>query len=111
MQDKICEVPPTQWVELRDMFASDWPRNIYAYNLLENYLEWRERDPKIKNLKIYSLNGDWSDGTFVVVVSSIFYFSLCWCPLITKSGHLCVLLFICVFNQNKFTRANHTLLL
>lgn len=73
MQDKICEVPPTQWVELRDMFAADWPRNIYAYNLLENYLQWRERDPKIKNLKVYSLNGDWSDGTFVVVVSSPFF--------------------------------------
>lgn len=69
MQDKICEISPEKWAELRDLFQPDWPKNIYAYNLLQNYIHWVEKDPNIKNLKVYSLNGDWSDGTFVVVVS------------------------------------------
>lgn len=67
MQDKICEIPTDKWPELRDLFLPDWPRNIYAYNLLENYIRWLGKDPNIKNLKIYALNDDWSDGTFVVV--------------------------------------------
>lgn len=69
MQDKICEIPAEKWAELRDLFLPNWPRNIYAYNLLENYIRWLAKDPNIKNLKMYSLNDDWSDGTFVVVVS------------------------------------------
>jgi sRNA-binding regulator protein Hfq len=67
MQDKIFEIPPTDWPELRDIYLPEWPKNIYAYNLLDNYLNWIKRDPKIKNLKVYSLNGDWRDGTFVVI--------------------------------------------
>lgn len=73
MQDKICEISPSDWPELRDIYLPDWPKNIYAYNLLDNYLNWIKRDPKIKNLKIYSLNGDWRDGTFVVIVSNSFH--------------------------------------
>lgn len=71
MQEKICEIPVEKWTELRDLFLPDWPKNIYAFNLLENYINWIKKDPNIKNLKIYSLSGDWSDGTFVVVVSII----------------------------------------
>lgn len=74
MQDKICEIPAEKWAELRDFFLPNWPRNIYAYNLLENYIRWLEKDPNIKNLKVYSLNDDWSDGTFVVVVSTCHHY-------------------------------------
>lgn len=68
--DKLVEIPQYSLIKLRNMFKANWPKNITAYYLLENYMEWLEKVNNMKNLKIYSLNGDWrKDGTFVIIVS------------------------------------------
>lgn len=68
--DKLVEVPQYSLIKLRNMFKENWPKHITAYYLIENYMEWLEKVNNIKNLKIYSLNGEWrKDGTFVIVVS------------------------------------------
>lgn len=68
--DKLVEIPPKDWFELRDVFLLKWPENHVAYHTINNFINWFRMAPAIKNLKIYSLNGTWrSDGTYVVVVS------------------------------------------
>lgn len=89
-EDKLVEVPQYSLIKLRNMFKANWPKNITAYYLIENYMEWLEKVNNMKNLKIYSLNGDWrKDGTFVIIVS-IFIF--CSCEIVKylrKITHRC----------------------
>lgn len=68
--DKLVEILPTDWLELRDVFLVNWPENHVAWHTISNYINWFRMEPNIQNLKIYSLNGSWrSDGTYVVRVS------------------------------------------
>lgn len=67
--NELVEIKPVDWPELRDKFLDNWPVDHVGYYLVDNYVRWVNQDSNIKNLKFYSLNGDWSDGTFVVVVS------------------------------------------
>lgn len=69
--DKLVEVPQYSLIKFRNMFKTNWPSHIIAYYLIENYMEWLEKVNNIKNLKVYSLNGEWrKDGTFVIIVST-----------------------------------------
>lgn len=68
VEDKLVEIPQYSLIKLRNMFKANWPKNITAYYLIENYMEWLEKVNNIKNLKIYCLNGEWrKDGTFVII--------------------------------------------
>lgn len=69
--DKLVEVLPNDWIELRDMFLLNWPENHVAYHTINNYVNWHRKKSYIRDLVIYSLNNSWrSDGTYVIVVSS-----------------------------------------
>jgi hypothetical protein len=77
-EDKLVEVPQYSLIKFRNMFKANWPKHITAYYLIENYMEWLEKVNNIKNLKIYSLNGDWrKDGTFVIIVSPATWHDMC----------------------------------
>ncbi|XP_058120895.1 uncharacterized protein LOC131281956 [Anopheles ziemanni] len=67
--DTLVRVPPTAWEQLRDLFTYDWPRHEIAYNNLQNYIRWVERDPQIiATLVVYSLNGTWREnGTYLII--------------------------------------------
>lgn len=67
--DKLIEIPPNDWIELRDLFLLNWPDNQTAWHTINNYVNWYRKQSYIRHLKIYSLNNSWrSDGTYVVVV-------------------------------------------
>lgn len=70
MTDKLVEIPVNEWLELRDLYLDNWPENMNGYYTMDNFINWVIRKPDIKHLWVYSLNGDWSDGTFIVVVLS-----------------------------------------
>ncbi|XP_063698005.1 uncharacterized protein LOC134828946 [Culicoides brevitarsis] len=69
-------IPSTDWASLRDLFLIEWPKHIVSYSLLQNYITWLTKDPKYvkENVEIYSLNGDWKDGTFYLVDDSYLFF-------------------------------------
>lgn len=70
--DKLVEISPSEWIELRDLYRLNWPDNHVAWHTINNYLNWFRMEPNIKHLKIFSLNGTWrSDGTYVIVVSRL----------------------------------------
>lgn len=70
VDDKLIEIPQSEWATLRDMYLSDWPTHMVGFYTVDNYVRWNKIKSDIKHLHVYSLNGDWQrDGTFVVVVS------------------------------------------
>ena len=66
MCNKLVEIPPIQWPELRDMYTE---RKNYSscYNTLQTFINWKNKEPEM-SLSIYSLNGNFKDGTFVAKV-------------------------------------------
>lgn len=68
--DRLELIPSECWPQLRQLFARDWPRNIIPYYLLDNYIRWGQSDPTFidQNVEVSCLNGDWSDGTFYLLV-------------------------------------------
>lgn len=73
MTYKLVEIPFNKWSELRDLYTKKGPTNLLPYSLLQNYLSWYKQDCDYVNqtVKVFSLNGDWSDGTFALVVRSL----------------------------------------
>lgn len=73
MSNKLVKIPVESLPALRDLYKKDWPDNLVGYHTVDNYIRWYEKVPDIKNLECLSLNGDWSDGTFLIVVRFSFF--------------------------------------
>lgn len=70
--DVLQPIIRESWEELRDLFKFEWPKHELAYNTIQNYIDWDEKDSKIKDLEILSLNGNWRQtGAYLVLVSRI----------------------------------------
>ncbi|XP_063695730.1 uncharacterized protein LOC134827107 [Culicoides brevitarsis] len=65
--DRIEALTPNFWPKLRELFTRDWPENQIGYFIVDDYIKWLKSDFYMKNVKLLTLNGDFSDGTFVVV--------------------------------------------
>uniref|UniRef100_A0A182T8E3 N-acetyltransferase domain-containing protein n=1 Tax=Anopheles maculatus TaxID=74869 RepID=A0A182T8E3_9DIPT len=67
--DTLVRIPASAWEQLRDLYRQDWPRHEIAFNNVQNYVRWIERDPHISaTLIVYSLNGNWrQNGTYVII--------------------------------------------
>lgn len=70
--DNLVEINRSELPQLRDLYLIDWPENMQGYYTVDNFIRWFEKKPIIKNLVLYCLNGDWSDGTFVAIVNNQF---------------------------------------
>jgi len=65
------------WPELRDKFVKNWPEHCIGYNIVDNYIKWKKRDPNYADCVFHSLDGDWSDGTFAAVdMHQLFVYTL-----------------------------------
>lgn len=71
MKNRLVEIESDDWPNLKQLYLPENPRTILGLSTISNYIRWNEQQTQIDNLAIYSLNGDWCDGTFVVVVSII----------------------------------------
>lgn len=67
--DRLVKVPRADWPTLRDLYRHEWPKHFQGYQNVNAFIRWTRQRPDITDLNLYSLNGDWSDGTFVIVVS------------------------------------------
>lgn len=68
-ENKLVEVYENDWIDLRNLYRAQWPKNIVTYYILDNFIGWVKQQPGFKHLHVYSLNGDWTDGTFALIVS------------------------------------------
>lgn len=69
INNQLVKVNHADWPALRDLYQSDWPEHFLGFSTVDTFIRWTEQQPDIKNLAIYSLNGNWADGTFVCVVN------------------------------------------
>lgn len=62
----LVQIPIEDWPKLRDLYK-DRKLEPSGFNLLQNFISWLQQDSSLKNaVKLYSLNSDWSDGTFIL---------------------------------------------
>lgn len=69
MSDRLVEINRKEWPALRNLYAAKGSSRYIAYMTISNYIRWFDEDPNLENIQFYCLNGDYSDGTFVVIVS------------------------------------------
>lgn len=68
--DCLVEIQHKNLPILREMYNSPGGKTHTAYTTIDNYIRWIEQGPEeTKHIKFLCLNGDFSDGTFVVTVS------------------------------------------
>lgn len=70
MSHRLTEILPKDWSKLSNLYKFYGTKRYTAYNTIDNYAKWLKKDPQLKHVKFYCLNGDFSDGTFVVTVSN-----------------------------------------
>ena len=75
-QHKLVDIPASEWCNLQEKYLANWPRHMLGYYTIDNFIKWQKIDSNIKNLNCYCLDGDWSDGTFVFIVSLSVHFSI-----------------------------------
>lgn len=66
--DKLVEIPLDDLIALREKYLLRLADQGLGFFILNNYIKWLQQDPNVVNFHAYSLNGDWSDGTFVTIV-------------------------------------------
>lgn len=72
MVDKITEINIKDLPLLRDLYkldSSDKSKNYTTYITIDTYIRWFQQGLDINCVKFYCLNGNFTRGTFVVVVS------------------------------------------
>ena len=73
MNDHLVEIQQSDLPLLKKLYTPDRLKSYIAYMAIENYARWLEQNSEeSKNIKFYCLNGDFSDGTFVVTVSTCY---------------------------------------
>lgn len=71
MTDKLVEIEFKDLQNLKNLYIPDGTKSYIAYTTIDNYIRWIEQDPNVKLVKFFCLNGDFSDGTFVVTVKTL----------------------------------------
>lgn len=72
-EDSLIKVDKTKLPKLRNLYAKHDEKTFLSYMVINNYIRWFEKDPSLKYVEFFCLNGDISDGTYVVTVSCHFY--------------------------------------
>lgn len=68
MSDYLVEIEKINWPILKELYTPDGEKSYTAFTTIDNYIRWFEEDSNVKHVKFFCLNGDFSDGTFVVTV-------------------------------------------
>lgn len=69
MKDHLVKINPENLKSLKELYEKAGSKYYITYLTIKNYLNWFVQHSEVKNVDFYSLNGDISDGTFVVIVS------------------------------------------
>lgn len=56
--------------QLRDLFLQEWPKHVLAYQTIHFFVRLYEKNPNYMDALIFSLDDDWIDGTYVILVKS-----------------------------------------
>lgn len=72
--DRLVAVPRSKWPELRDLYRQELADNFVGYQAIGTFIRWSNNKHQLSiddfHYDIFSLNGEWQDGTFIAVVSN-----------------------------------------
>lgn len=69
--DKLTKIDKQDLPLLKKLYTPNGKKSYTAYTTIDTYIGWFEQDPNLQShISFFSLNGDFSRGTFVVTVSS-----------------------------------------
>lgn len=72
MDNKLAEIDRKDLPLLKSLYKSTEPETYTGYTTIDTYIRWFEQNPSDTwindKIKFYSLNGDFSRGTFVATV-------------------------------------------
>lgn len=71
MSDGLVEIDRDDLIALKNLYSLDGSKSYIAYTTLDNYIRWFQQDSIVKHIKVFCLNGDFSDGTFVITVNIV----------------------------------------
>lgn len=69
MEDKLTEINKNELQHLLNLYTTSNKSEVGRVTI-ETYIRWHQQDPNLDDLKFFCLNGDFSSGTFVVIVRS-----------------------------------------
>lgn len=69
MTDKLVVIEPKDLPSLKVLYEKDESNGVLASMAIDNYIQWIKQDPNVTDINFLCLNGDFSDGTFVVIAS------------------------------------------
>lgn len=69
MKEYLVEIESKYLPDLKKLYALDESKSYTAFTTIDYYIRCFELDPNVKHINVYCLNGDFSDGTFVVTVN------------------------------------------
>lgn len=70
MSDLLVEIKRKDWHFLRNLYHQNSDEHYIAYTTIENCIRVVEQDPNVKHINLFCLNGDFNDGSFVMIVST-----------------------------------------
>ena len=70
MTDLLVEIKRKDWHTLRNLYSQNTDEHYIAYATIENCMRVVDQDPNVKHINLFCLNGDFNDGTFVMIVST-----------------------------------------
>ncbi|XP_034473677.1 uncharacterized protein LOC117781066 [Drosophila innubila] len=65
----LFEIPASDWNTLLDLYSGQRSKPT-GYNVINNYIQWKKKEP-VFDVKFLSLDGEWqSDGTFIIIANN-----------------------------------------
>lgn len=75
MTNRLIEIDRIDLPCLQSHYSRNGENKTFlAYLVIDNYIRWFKDYPNIEGVKFFCLNGNFSDGTFVVTVRIPFFF-------------------------------------
>lgn len=79
MENKLTEINRNDLPVLQSLYDPNEPDTHISYTIIGTYIRWFEQNPDYtfanNEIKFFCLNGDFSRGTFAVIVSE-FHFQI-----------------------------------
>lgn len=74
MTNRLVEICRKDLPILKNLYSPNGVKNSFlAYLVIDNYIRWFKENSNLKHVKFFCLNGNFSDGTFVITVRMTFY--------------------------------------
>lgn len=74
MGEKITEIDRKDLTLLKALYISNGPKHFTTCITIDNYIRCFQQNSNVNDITFFCLNGDFSDGTFIVVVRTFFVF-------------------------------------